>query len=207
MKLMISSWLFALWPIFTSFLVGAWSWRRGLWRDTPENRSFLRKMLIFGLCIGVFTNGYHMVARGMAWEGSRQAWAFAAWGLGQFCQGYAYMAGLALLFFAGKCSGLFAALANVGRMALSNYLTHSIFFTLVFYHYGLGLHGRVSPTGGLLLTIGLYLLQISISRWWLARYRFGPVEWLWRSLAYGKPQPMKKTVRHFAGSVVSEKMG
>ena len=192
MKLMISSWAFALWPIFTSFLVGAWSWRKGLWLDTPENRIFLRKLAIIGLAIGVVTNGIHTVGRGLIWEGGHQVLAFAAWGLGQFCQGYAYMACLALLFYAGKCSGMFTALANVGRMALTNYLTHSIFFTLVFYGYGLGLHGRVSATGGLLLTIGLYFLQIPFSKWWLTRYRFGPAEWLWRSLVYGKPQPMKK---------------
>ncbi len=81
--------------------------------------------------------------------------------------------------------------AAVGRMALTNYLMHSLILTTVFYGYGLGLYGtisRFSQMGFVAVVIGLQLL---ISSWWLNRYRFGPVEWLWRSLTYWKRQPMR----------------
>jgi len=85
-----------------------------------------------------------------------------------------------------------SVLAPVGRMALSNYLLHSIVFTLLAYSYGLGLYGRVGPALAALLACGVYAGQVPLSRWWLARYRFGPVEWLWRSLTYRERQPMRR---------------
>jgi uncharacterized protein len=81
--------------------------------------------------------------------------------------------------------------AYVGRMSLSNYLLQSIVCTLVFYGYGLGLYGQVGPTFGLIIAIVLYGSQVRVSEWWLDRYRFGPVEWLWRSLTYGRRQPWR----------------
>ena len=77
-------------------------------------------------------------------------------------------------------------------MALTNYLLHSVVFTLVFYSYGFGLYGKVSPSVGLILTVAMYLAQIPLSVWWLSRFRFGPMEWAWRSLTYLKPQPMRR---------------
>jgi uncharacterized protein len=68
----------------------------------------------------------------------------------------------------------------------------SIICTLIFYSYGLGLFGKVGPAVGILLTIVIYLIQIPISHWWMKRFRYGPAEWLWRSLTYLKPQPMKR---------------
>jgi peptide/nickel transport system permease protein len=75
-------------------------------------------------------------------------------------------------------------------MALSNYLAHSVVCTLFFYGYGLGLYGSLGPAITIVLTLIIYRTQISSSKWWLARYRFGPLEWLWRSLTYGKFQPL-----------------
>jgi uncharacterized protein len=78
-----------------------------------------------------------------------------------------------------------APLATVGRMALSNYLLQSLICTTIFYSYGLGLFGKVRPSLGLLFTIIIFLIQIPLSVWWLRRFQFGPIEWLWRSLTYG----------------------
>ncbi len=77
-------------------------------------------------------------------------------------------------------------------MALTNYLTQSIVCTLIFYGYGLGLFGKMGAAMGIGLTLVIYLLQIPISHWWMKRFKYGPAEWLWRSLTYGKPQPMKR---------------
>jgi len=85
------------------------------------------------------------------------------------------------------------ALAPVGQMALTNYLLQSIVCTLIFYSYGLGLFGKVGAALGILLTIGMYAAQIPLSGWWLRRFRYGPAEWLWRSLTYLKLQPMRRS--------------
>ena len=84
-----------------------------------------------------------------------------------------------------------APLGAVGRMALSNYLLQSLICTAIFYSYGLALFGKVRPSLGLLLTTIIFLIQIPLSVWWLRRFQFGPVEWLWRSLTYWQCQPMR----------------
>ena len=84
-----------------------------------------------------------------------------------------------------------APLAAVGRMALSNYLLQSLICTMIFYSYGLALFCKVRPSLGLLLTIIICLIQIPLSVWWLRRFQFGPIEWLWRSLTYWQRQPMR----------------
>jgi uncharacterized protein len=80
--------------------------------------------------------------------------------------------------------------APVGRMAFTNYLAQSLVLGFVFYGYGFGLFGRLSVTTAFTIGVVLYASQVAISAWWLRRYRYGPIEWLWRSLMYGTRQPM-----------------
>ncbi|MFQ5724758.1 MAG: DUF418 domain-containing protein, partial [Terriglobia bacterium] len=84
-------------------------------------------------------------------------------------------------------------LAAVGQMAFSNYLLHTLICTTIFYGHGLGLFGQVERVGQILIVFGVWGFQLLVSPLWLRRFRFGPLEWLWRSLTYGKLQPM---VRH-----------
>jgi len=109
---------------------------------------------------------------------------------GSILVGLGHIALLMLLLRGGYVQQLLQRFAAVGRMALSNYLMHSVLLTTVFYGYGLGLYGSVSRFGQMGFVLGVIALQLVLSPWWLARYRFGPVEWLWRSLTYWKRQPM-----------------
>jgi uncharacterized protein len=84
-----------------------------------------------------------------------------------------------------------ARLAAVGRMALTNYLLHSVILTTVFYGFGFGLYGQVPRFWQMFFVVAMIALQLLVSPWWLNKYRFGPVEWVWRSLSYGKRQPMR----------------
>jgi len=88
--------------------------------------------------------------------------------------------------------GLKSRLAAVGRMAFTNYLAQTILCTLIFYRYGLGLFGGVQRWGQILLVLAVWAIQLVLSPLWLRFFRFGPVEWLWRSLTYWKIQPMGK---------------
>lgn len=91
----------------------------------------------------------------------------------------------------GWMKRLMARFAAVGRMALTNYLMHSVILTTVFYGYGLGLYGRIPRLWQMVFVVAVLVLQLWISPWWLRHYRFGPVEWLWRSLSYWQRQPMR----------------
>ena len=75
-------------------------------------------------------------------------------------------------------------------MAFTNYVAQSVIFGWIFYGYGLGLFGRLGITQALAIGITVYAGQVLFSAWWLRRYRFGPIEWLWRTLMYGVRQPM-----------------
>jgi uncharacterized protein len=103
--------------------------------------------------------------------------------------------GLVLLIWK---SGLFPAalrrLASVGRMALTNYLTQSLMCTLIFSGLGFGLYARL-PRHQLYYVVGaIWVLQLLWSPLWLARFQYGPAEWAWRSLTYGRLQPLRRPV-------------
>jgi uncharacterized protein len=91
----------------------------------------------------------------------------------------------------GVLTRLLDRFAAVGRMALSNYLAHSLILTTVFYGYGLGLYGSVPRLLQMAFVAVVIILQLAWSKWWLERYRFGPAEWAWRSLTYGQRQTMR----------------
>lgn len=86
-----------------------------------------------------------------------------------------------------------ARLAATGRMAFTNYLVTTIVMTTIFYGYGLGLFGSVGRAGLYLFCVGMWAAMLAWSKPWLARFHYGPLEWLWRSLSRFSLQPMRKT--------------
>lgn len=89
-------------------------------------------------------------------------------------------------------SGFIARVAATGQAAFTNYLGTSIAMTTIFYGYGLGLFGDVSRLGLWAFVIGAWVVMLLWSKPWLARFRYGPLEWLWRSLARMKIQPLAR---------------
>jgi uncharacterized protein len=102
-----------------------------------------------------------------------------------------YVCLLALGYQRPRWARVLGSLAPVGRMALTNYVAQSAFMMLLFYGVGLGLLGQVGATFCLVASLVLFALQVVCSSWWLHRYRFGPLEWLWRSLTYARMQPLR----------------
>jgi len=83
-------------------------------------------------------------------------------------------------------------LAAVGRTALTNYIGQSLIATFIFYGFGLGLYGHVNRITQLFFILAIWALQLFVASWWLARFGYGPLEWLWRLLTYFKWQPMRR---------------
>ena len=82
-------------------------------------------------------------------------------------------------------------LAPSGRMALTNYLMASVVLSTLFYGYGFGLYGQVSRVGQVGIVLALLVVQVLMSRWWLARHRYGPLEWVWRWFTWWRrPAPV-----------------
>ncbi len=105
----------------------------------------------------------------------------------------AHVSLLVLLYRSGRIRGLLGPLAAVGQTAFTNYIAHSLICTLVFFGYGLNYHAELSYSGMYLVALGIWTLQLAVSPLWLRTFRFGPLEWLWRSLAYWRIQPFRRT--------------
>ncbi|MBL9135574.1 MAG: DUF418 domain-containing protein [Verrucomicrobiales bacterium] len=104
----------------------------------------------------------------------------------------AHVSSLVLMFKSGVARRFLARLGAVGQMAFTNYIMQSVLCTLVFFGYGLGYHGRVTYAAMYLIAISIWVFQLVASPFCLARFRFGPLEWLWRTLTYLKAQPFKR---------------
>jgi uncharacterized protein len=108
-----------------------------------------------------------------------------------------YAAGLWRVANNPKWQCRLASVAAIGRMGLTNYLLHSLVLSWVFYGYGLGLFDRFgSFVGTVLIGLSLFILMACWSPWWLNRFRFGPAEWLWRSMTYGEFPTFKLRTAH-----------
>ncbi|MES2444165.1 MAG: DUF418 domain-containing protein [Pseudomonadota bacterium] len=97
-----------------------------------------------------------------------------------------------ILLLARPGGALTGRIAAAGRMAFTNYLATSLICTTFFYGYGLGWYGHLSRSALYLVVLGVWGLMLLWSKPWLARYRYGPLEWLWRTLARGSLQPMRR---------------
>ena len=180
--------------ILALFVAGLWAGRRRIFENIPAHLPLLRTVRNWGLLLGLVGN-----AVGAATYRSVNPLFPSPAGIavqvvtliGTTSLSLFYISGLTLLMQHQAWRLRLAPLAAVGRTALSNYLFQSVVSTLIFYSYGLGLYGQVGPAAGLFLVVGVYGVQIQLSGWWLRRFRFGPLEWLWRSLTYGRAQPMR----------------
>lgn len=104
-----------------------------------------------------------------------------------------YMTGLALLFLKTPHARGFSLLAKPGRMALTNYISQSVFGIVIYYGIGFGLGLSMGLWQVELTSIAIFIAQIIISSLWMHYFRFGPLEWIWRMLTYGKWLPILKS--------------
>jgi uncharacterized protein len=168
-------------------LLGAALWRFSVLKDPKRHRA-----LLWTAFVGLGLLGAAATAVKVAAVSSGRPVGLLVEACSHTPLALAYAAGLFLWLGSGRPGLLTAPLAAMGRMALTNYLMQSVVLGFVFYGYGLGLFGRLGPAAALLVGLALYAAQVAFSWAWLRRYRFGPFEWLWRSLTYGARQPMRK---------------
>ena len=177
------------------FLLGMWVWRAGIVQHLEEYTPILKRVCAWCMPVGLLISIYVAAVRALVPSGKLSLWVFFAnvlWLPGSHILSAGYMSGLALLFQKQNWHRILLPFAAVGRTALTNYLMQSVICTLFFYHYTTGLFGRIGPAMALIPTVILYSAQVLISNLWLQHYRFGPMEWLWRGLTYGKFPQMGK---------------
>ncbi len=174
--------------ILSYFLVGLAVGRTSLFRQPEKHLGRLRRLVPWLLAAGILGNLVMVVAWRGAEAGSLEPRRLAgslALLVGGPSLTASYVCGMILLFQHATWRRALQPLAAVGRMALTNYLLQSLICTTLFYGYGLGLYGKLGPAQGLGLSLAIFGLQAVLSTAWLRRFRFGPVEWAWRTATYG----------------------
>jgi uncharacterized protein len=170
-------------------LCGMAAWRSGVLREPQRHKRLLGIVFVGALAIGGTATSLQVFS-----ESSGHTLAIPQ-GLLQMSSfiplAFSYAAGALLWMTPDRVTPVRALLASLGQMALTNYLAESVVLGVIFYGYGFGLFGRIGSALGIVIGVALYVGQLFFSRFWLRHYRFGPVEWLWRSLTYGRWQPMR----------------
>ncbi len=182
----------SLWSFLGRMLLGMALFKWGILTAAARRKTYL-KLLCFGLGIGLAISIMGWVYNSLVgWSYKYSViLGYQFFDLGAIAQTPGYIAAFMLICMAGKLPRLTERLAAVGRMALTNFLMHAVICSFIFYGHGLGLSGRVERTGQILIVFAIWALQLWYSPLWLKRFRFGPAEWLWRSLTYWKRQPMR----------------
>jgi len=186
--------------VFAMFLLGFSVGRSGILRDIPGHAALIAGVRAWGLGFGFLamagerslaaTAGYAVFRLQQAGPGVQFAGDLLfAFGIAALALGYAATLILAAQTPRGRAA--LAPLAGVGRLALTVYLTQTLIFTTLFYGYGFGQVFRLGPSAVTAWAVVIFAVQVVVCQWWLRRFRFGPVEWLWRSVTYLKWQPLR----------------
>lgn len=173
------------------FLLGFYIGRTRLYARLDENKMLLKKITMWGFLIGL------PVSLIYAWSAmNAHPWGIAMhtllYTISVFPMGLAYIAAFSLYYIKKKDHRIFRLLAAPGRMALTNYIGQSVCGMIIFYGIGFGFGADTGLIYVLLTATVVYLFQILFSHIWLHYFQFGPLEWIWRMLTYGKKYKLKK---------------
>jgi uncharacterized protein len=192
---------------FALFLIGFYIGRKRWHESIPALRPSLRRLVVWGgvaclSCLPVGAAVYFLTLHEVPQE-SFTAWLFLAplalydtFTLGLVA---VLIGGFLLLYQRDRPRRHLRWFAPAGRMALTTYVSQSLVGTAIFYGYGLGLIGTVGAGTALAIGLAVFALQMAICAAWMRYFRYGPLEWLWRSLTYWRPQPFLK--HHAAGTL------
>ncbi|MBX7457204.1 DUF418 domain-containing protein [Qipengyuania sp. 1NDH17] len=169
--------------ILGRFLLGAWIIRMGFVARARELLPLMRRICLVALPLGLVLELVSL----LQWMEllPKTDWSDTALHeIGGPILALGYATGLILLYHS-NWRGWVAQLAPVGRTALSAYVGHGVAWTFLFFPMGLGMQGRLTPAASMLVALGLFAAFTLAAKFWLARYRYGPLEYLWRWATYG----------------------
>lgn len=182
-----SWWLYRFFfDIFSMMLFGMALFKMGV-LTLEKKTGFYAALAVGGYAIGLTTNYFETI---WVMKNNFSVLSFSQAGitydLGRVAMTVGHMGALLLFVKSGVLPWLRDGLAAVGRMALTNYVSHSIICAFVFYGIGFGLYGDLQRYELYYVVFGIWLFQLIVSPIWLKKFRFGPIEWLWRALTYMK---------------------
>ncbi|MDP6415523.1 MAG: DUF418 domain-containing protein, partial [Gammaproteobacteria bacterium] len=182
---------FALWDVLAMMLLGMAFWKWGLF-DASRSLGVYATMLLLGFGIGIPLNYWETLT--YVNSGFEPHWIAnmrPTYDIGRLSLAMGYIGLVMVICKIGVLGAVRNALAKVGQMALTNYLSQSLICNVIFMGFGFGLAGELARHQIYYVVLGVWIFQLITSSIWLRHYRFGPAEWLWRSLTYKKTQALK----------------
>lgn len=169
--------------------VGAFIQKIDFFDRLSENKKYVKRIFWSALVFTIFTGAFHGIYEYFNWDVEKyyniQFWF-------NLSQMTLFMSGICWLYVNGKFKRFFNSLQFIGRMTLTNYLLQNLFALIVFSGFGLGLLHKMPYSYHIFLALVAFISQIYFSKWWLSKYNYGPVEWIWRQLTYRKRLPIRK---------------
>ncbi len=167
------------------FLLGFWIGRNRLYADLERIRPQLRRLTLVGLLVGLPLSVVYAWS-GMCGHPWGKVFHTAIYTFSVYPLGFAYLAGLSLIFLRCPGAAFWQWMSAPGRMALTNYILQSLLGMFLFYGVGLGWGASMGLPATEFIVLLVYLAEMALSIMWLSVFRFGPLEWVWRMLTYGK---------------------
>ncbi len=183
---------------FAFFLIGLYVGRSGFFTQFREAKKFTKKVLIwssivFVLAIGITAAAFISLGPEVKMNNWVAMVGLSGMDMANLAMTLIYISLFAILYRKVKGEKWLSKLAPYGRMALTNYVLQSIVGTALLYGWGLGYLGELQNVYTFLIALALIILQVWVSKIWLQQFKYGPLEWLWRSLTFFKLFPMKKS--------------
>ncbi len=182
---------------FGYFLIGLWLGKIGLFQNVEERiptvKKWLKRAVVFFLVALLVTGGlFGLSPQPVDFESWLHILAINAYDWSNIALTVIILCGFILIYMKNWGEKRLSFFAPYGRMALTNYVLQSIIGTFILFGWGLGYLGKVRTLYLFAMAILLIVLQTILSKIWLTYFRYGPLEWLWRSATFGKLQPFKK---------------
>lgn len=183
--------------VLVLFLAGFYAGRCNLFRDLEGNLPFIRKVWRLTGLSGILLTVFYVCIELQVWQPGGAAQEMILLEVSKHVSAILlslfYISSLLLLIASKKITQyVFTPFTLLGRMTLTNYLLQSFICVFIFYGFGLGYLGQINLLQVVLLTLVIYSLQVIFSKYWLQRFKYGPMEWLWRRITYKKIETAAK---------------
>lgn len=171
------------------FLLGLYAGRKNLFSDTPENRALFKKMLVWSIVAVIASTGAYYAGK-LSHAVSKNV-IDVFYSFRQMSQVLLYLAALVILYRIKFFHKILHLLVPAGQMGLTIYIMQSVILVL-FFSFDAAIISKIGMVACMCIATFFFICQVVFAHWWMLRFRYGPVEWLWRTLVYFKPQPFRR---------------